>query len=136
MNWGIEMTDHEKDDQMLDEMFATARKDSANVSADLMARVMQNAQAVQAGFERETPKLIESRFQGFSLRGLVGSLGGWPAIGGLVAATAVGVWLGVAPLSGLSEVAGNYLFDGSTIEEPLGGIEADYAWLDTLGDGR
>ncbi len=122
------MRKHDTDEQMLGDLFATARQEPAEASAAFMASVLADADAVQAGFVRETQATAE----GFSLRTIWANLGGWPAVGGLVTATAVGVWLGLTPLTGMSDTVANYLYGSS--DSGLSGLNADYAWLDTMGD--
>ena len=82
----------------LNSLFAAARKAGVKPSDALMARVLADADAVQAGFQTTaTPPMRASRMQQ-----LFRVLGGWPSIGGLVAATVTGIWIGVNPPSGLS----------------------------------
>ena len=120
------MRNQNTDEQMLDDLFATAREEPVGVSADFMSRVLADAEVVQAGFAADRPVAAT----GFNLRSIWATLGGWPAAGGLVTATAVGVWLGLTPLTNMSDTVANYLYGGSG----LNGLDADYAWLDTLGD--
>ncbi|MBU2982920.1 hypothetical protein KO498_13965 [Lentibacter algarum] len=125
------MSDHDRDTQMLNDMFATARDSSPDATADLMARVMRDAAVVQDGFEQAgIGRNSEKSSRRFGWRSLIEGLGGWPAMGGLVTATAVGVWLGLAPYTGLSETVAGYLFESTSLD----GLETDYVWLDTLDD--
>ena len=129
MNWGIAMRNQNTDEQMLDDLFAAAQSQPAEPSPAFMARVLADADMVQEGFAA-SEALNEPAETGFSLRAVFATLGGWPALSGLVTATAVGVWLGLTPLTNVSDTAATYLYGDSA----LNGLDADYAWLDTLGD--
>ncbi len=69
------------DDDFLDDIFAQARAVPAPVSADLVARVLQGARPTSIW------------------HGLLDVIGGWPAMGGMIAAGVAGLWIGVAPPS-------------------------------------
>lgn len=85
------------DDQELDALLAATRRRAPGPSDALMSRIAADADAVQAGFAApSSPRGVVSRRPrraGF----LQEAFGGWPAAAGLVAATAAGVWIGVAP---------------------------------------
>ena len=85
------------DDQALENLFDVARANPVGVPDDLMARVMQDAHDLQ-------PK---PAFTGW--RGWLNAIGGMPAMGGLITATCVGFWIGVAPPDGLSDLAGQVI---------------------------
>lgn len=93
-------------DDMLDDLFATARTQAAPPNADLRARVLSDAQQVQAGFGAVA---APSR-AGLWLR-LMDALGGWPAVSGLAAATVAGVWIGIAPPSSIEDLTAGLLGD-------------------------
>ncbi len=83
----------------LNSHFAAMRKAGAKPSDALMARVLADADAVQAGFQATAaPAMRLGRMQQ-----LFRVLGGWPSVGGLVAATVTGIWIGVNPPNGLSD---------------------------------
>lgn len=90
------MTD-KHDESDLEALFATARADPPKVPDALMQRVIADAQAEQPAV------------RGAGWRGWFASLGGLPALGGLVTATCVGFWLGVAPPDVLPDLAGAVL---------------------------
>lgn len=95
------MNDHlnRNEDQALEALFAAARAEQTAVSSDLMARILADAAA--AATERHLqpeparPGLVAT---------IWAALGGWGGAGGLAMATAAGVWIGVAPPSGLETV--------------------------------
>jgi hypothetical protein len=89
--------DRKMDDQALEGLFDAARANPAEVPDDLMARIMQDAQDLQ-------PKPI-----GTGWRGWLNAIGGLPAMGGLVTATCVGFWIGVAAPDGLSNFTGQVI---------------------------
>ena len=88
----------EPQDETLEALFAEARALRPAPSADLMSRLLADA-------ERDRPRPVATRP---SARGAwrewIAALGGWPAMGGLVAATVTGVWIGAAPPPELSSL--------------------------------
>ena len=94
----------------LDAIFAAAR-DLPEPSADLMARVLADAAAVQA--ERAEPQILPyastaSASPGFWAEIRTG-LGGWLGLGGLAAAGLAGLALGVALPAELDVLAGGQI---------------------------
>ena len=81
------------DTDMLESLFQDARVAPPPMPAGLMDRVLADALAQQ-------PRPSVRRW-----RGMWQAIGGAPALGGLITATAVGFWIGVAPPSGLPEIA-------------------------------
>ena len=96
------MTD--PDDRMLDDLFAQARAQAPQPSDALMARVLADAAA------QSTPVRSSVRQPGFWAR-LSDTLGGWPALGGLAAATVAGVWVGIAPPASVEDLAASLIGD-------------------------
>lgn len=82
------------DDLALENLFEQARAEPPQVPHGLMTRVLEDARAVQ-------PNGKNAGWRGWLL-----AIGGLPALGGLVTATCVGFWLGVAPPDGLPDLAG------------------------------
>ncbi|EBA12487.1 hypothetical protein RCCS2_14359 [Roseobacter sp. CCS2] len=92
-------------DDMLDGLFAQARKTTAAPSDDLTARVLADADAMQPQSTAvATPQM------GLWAR-MLDTLGGWPAVGSLATATVVGIWVGVAPPSSVEDMTANLLGD-------------------------
>ncbi len=92
------MTDKDKMDGFLEDLFAEAQTDAdAQVSDDFMARMLAEAEAYQpAALEPvATPQRSLSR-------ALFDTLGGWQGASGLVAATMASVWVGFAGAESLS----------------------------------
>jgi len=85
----------------LDLLFAQARKTPGQVPTGLTHRIVADAQDVQVGFAT-APDIADGR--GLWAQ-LLAALGGWPTMGGLVTACAVGVWIGLAPPSFLPDPA-------------------------------
>jgi hypothetical protein len=100
------MTMTERDDD-LDDLFAAARADTLVPSDALMARIAADAASVAAA--RRRPAVRAQR--GGLLSGLFAALGGWPALGGLAAATVAGFWIGVAPPVGLQSLTSTVFGD-------------------------
>jgi hypothetical protein len=100
-------------DEFLDDLFARAHKTEATPQDDLVARVLADADAVQAGF-RVSPATAAPA--GLWVR-MLDVLGGWPAVSGLAAATVAGVWIGVAPPASVEDMTAELL--GTTVSVPL-----------------
>ena len=93
-------------DDMLDDLFASARAQTTQPSDELMARVLADAVAVQSAqsaFADAAPPGLWDR--------MLDVLGGWPAISGLAAATVAGVWIGVAPPSTVQDLTADIVGD-------------------------
>lgn len=83
------------DDQSLDALFDAARAAPPKVPEALMARVTADAATqmpVQRGF-------------GARLQRVLAGLGGMPALGGMITASCVGFWMGLAPPEGLPDLS-------------------------------
>lgn len=106
------MTMTHPNDDFLDALFAQARKDEARPDDALTARILADADDVQAGFASAQP----ARPAGASLWArLLDGLGGWPAVSGLAAATVAGVWIGVAPPASVADVTANFFGEELTV---------------------
>lgn len=81
------------DIDMLESLFQDARSAPPAVPQDLMDRIMADALAQQPA---PAPR---------GWRAIWRAIGGAPALGGFVTATAVGFWIGVAPPSNLPDIA-------------------------------
>lgn len=81
------------DEDMLENLLQDARARPQPVPQALMDRILADAMAMQP----------EPAPRGW--RGLWQAIGGAPAFGGLVTATAVGFWIGVAAPAGVSDFA-------------------------------
>ena len=92
-------------DDMLDDLFATARQAAPAPSADLMARVLADAAAVQP-----QPATTTAAVPGLWSR-MLDAIGGWPAVSGLAAATVAGIWVGVAPPSAVEDMTASLIGD-------------------------
>ena len=81
------------DDGMIDALLSdVARHPVAPMDAALMARLVEDA-------DRLMPQPVGAggAVAVTGWRGALGLIGGWPAMGGLVAAGVVGLWIGIAP---------------------------------------
>ena len=117
------MTDRNKDDgAALEVLFDAARAEAPQVPEALMARVLADAAAQQPAA------------RGSAWRRLLAAFGGMPALGGLVAATCVGFWLGVAPPAGLPDLAGEILGEDAALDDTLGSPAlSGFGW--DIGEG-
>lgn len=82
----------------LDDLFAAARDARPAMPDHLTAAILRDAELEQAG-SRTAAARATGRIRGrWAVLGqLVVAIGGWPAMGGLVAASAAGMWIGLAP---------------------------------------
>ena len=106
----------DKDDSLgaeLEDFLAAARAAPPQVPEALMARVMADAGLI---------------------RGWFAALGGLPGLGGLITATCVGFWLGLAPPDGLPDLAAGLLGSTAELEQLLGAPgETGFGW--DIGEG-
>lgn len=98
MNWGMTMSERDGDEIELDALFLAARRETAHLPPALEARMLADATLA-----RRTDRAARWRDR---LHRLLAGLGGWPAVGGLAAASAAGVWLGLAPPAFLPDPVG------------------------------
>ncbi|MFK7751152.1 MAG: hypothetical protein AB8B51_01255 [Sedimentitalea sp.] len=87
------MADTDKEFEDLDGLFAAAREDRGALPPALRRQILSDGLKVQ-GNARPLPGIWSQ------LRDL---LGGWPGLGGLVAAGVAGVWIGIAPPAALPD---------------------------------
>lgn len=120
------MTEKDTDDKMLDALFDAAREDAAATpSASLMARVLEDASALQPSAE---PGAVQGRRDGF-WRALLRNLGGWPSVGGLATAAVAGLWIGIAgSTSQIGSTLGAQVLSGGQ-DAVLSEFDNSYAFL-------
>lgn len=115
------MTDpRDMDEAGLDALFAAARGAAARPSDDFLARLVATAEAMQPAAPAPAPAPRRGGWLGF--------LGGWPALGGMAAATVAGFWIGVAPPAGLTTLAAEWT--GQTVDVGLYGEDDLLALLE------
>ncbi|WP_299349955.1 hypothetical protein [uncultured Shimia sp.] len=86
------MTENERENAMLDDLFGAAQQDPRQeVPSDLIARVLADAEANQPTVDE--PVRRAHKF-GHRWKQFVAVIGGWPSVTGLAAATVAGVWIG------------------------------------------
>lgn len=91
-------------DTDLDLLFAEARRSSPELPDDLAVRILTDAEAVR--LERSRPAVPADRGL---IRSLYDGLGGWQGLGGLMAASVAGVWVGFAAPSYLPDPASYFV---------------------------
>ena len=101
--------DSKHNDAGLDGLLARATATVPDIPDGLEARVLGDALRVQA--ERAEPLRLRRQS---ALSRILSSIGGWPAAGGLAAATCAGFWLGVSPPDGLPD-AGSLILGGDVV---------------------
>ncbi len=120
--------ENDRNDAFLDSLFAEERSARAlenDVSSDLLARVLGDAEAVQAEQAAPVFKTPAPARRPSLIAQIGAALGGWPAFAGLAAASMCGVWLGVSPPEGLSDTAMLYLGSTDTVLDPISGFDFD-----------
>ncbi len=90
------MADTDKALEELEDLFAAARSARPGMPAHLNTAILADAARAQAGFSAARPARAVRQPK---WRQLVEAIGGWPAMGGLAAASAAGLWIGMAPPS-------------------------------------
>jgi len=104
-------------DTDLERLFAAARAERPNPSAGLTARIMADAEIVQAAFR---PAPVSARPRRWS--GWIAAMGGNGVLAGLATATLAGLWLGFAqpaPVSTLTQTVS----DAFAADAGLGSVE-------------
>ncbi len=91
-------------DQELETFFAAARADPPAPAEALLARIADQGRALQPRARPRAAPVAPVPRGGF--RSVLGSLGGWPVLGGLMTAGCAGLWLGLADAGGL----GGYVY--------------------------
>ncbi len=85
-------------DTGLEAFFDAARQESPDPGADLLARVEADALA-------HLPRPGTRSATGLRFFGqLRAAVGGWPGVAGLAAASVTGLWLGISPPDGVSDL--------------------------------
>lgn len=92
----------QQQDAALEALLEAARREPPVPSDALMARVLADAQAVQPAGRGTRAAPLRLR------RAVLGLLGGGRGVGGLLTATLVGFWIGVAPPEGLPDLAATF----------------------------
>jgi hypothetical protein len=115
---------NDRDMAGLDRLLADARDDAP--PTDLMARVLSDAAQVQAG-ARAAP-LADGPVRGGWLAGLLGAVGGWPALSGVVAAGITGVSLGFYAPDLVDSLSGGQIWSlsgGAGVTPDIGSLWAE-----------
>lgn len=101
------------DDAGLEAFFTAARAETPVPSEGLMARIMADADAEIAAREAAAARPARRARPGL-IAALIGALGGWPAVAGMVTATVAGVWFGFASPDEVNALAGGLLWSDAT----------------------
>ncbi len=80
-----------EDEKRLDQLFAQARQDRPELPDALAVRILADAEEVHLGQTKPEGKPSRALWAR-----IVDSVGGWQGMGGLVAASVAGVWIGFA----------------------------------------
>ncbi len=91
------MTRNDKDHfDAMEQVLSEARRREHDVPEALTKRVLADAL-------REQPVPVVMRNRVRTWRDWLGDIGGWPTLGGLVAASCVGFWIGISPPEGIGD---------------------------------
>lgn len=106
-----------KDDDGLEPFFAAARDARPEVSPDLMARILADA---DREIERRAAPAPAAPRRGWWLSAIA-LVGGWPAMAGMLTATIAGVWIGFAAPGTVSTLSGGVASSGYELEDMMPG---------------
>ncbi|SDI17337.1 hypothetical protein SAMN05421850_101889 [Lutimaribacter saemankumensis] len=121
------MAGTDRNETGLETFFESARATAPGPSGDLMARVLADAEAVQAA-RVKAPARRGPRVRFAQLRE---AIGGWPAMAGLVSAGLAGLWLGVSPPAALNDLPlAGFGAGESALVGMLPGVELDLLALE------
>ncbi|CUH53216.1 hypothetical protein [Shimia marina] len=116
------------DDDMLDDLFAAARSDvRVAPDPDLMARVLADAEAVQASWARDDAGACAEASTPSLWQGILSALGGWGSLSGVAMAGVAGVWIGVATGSTLMTNTLGLDLSGTGAQTYLSDLDVSYA---------
>lgn len=121
------------DDKALEALFAAAREDAAaEASPDLLARVMADAERVQAEQQiaQAAPQPAAEEAGGL-WAAIWQTLGGWPSVSGVAMAGLAGLWIGVTSGTALMQDTLGLDLYGETAQTYLSALDVSYAL--TLG---
>lgn len=99
------MTEERDEFDPLETALRDARRDAPQPSAGLMAKVLDDAMGVQAGFAEPMVATVRTGV----IAQLFRVLGGWPSAAGLSMAGLAGLWIGISPPVALQSVTMGYL---------------------------
>lgn len=94
------MVDTDRSETDLEQVFAAARGAEPGLPDGLEQRILRDARMVQAEWAQCAGAARAPRW-----RSVLDLLGGWPAMAGMAAACAAGVWIGFAPPQALPDPA-------------------------------
>lgn len=114
------MADTEKALQDLEDLFAAARAEPPAVPEYLHAAILADAAREQPGAQPDVPARPARQPL---WQQLIEAIGGWPALGGLAAASAAGLWLGLAPPAFVPDPVALAGYEDSSAEVPYDSYE-------------
>ena len=97
------------DDRLLASLFDEARSEDAELSDDLMARVLADASEYQPKTQSVTTAKISIWEK------LLSGVGGWPALSGVTAAGVAGLWIGLTPPDVVDDWVANALGNTTSV---------------------
>ena len=115
----MKMTDRD-DMAALDKLLENAAR-TRDVPPALARRVLEDAAVLQPRRRRSS---IFARG-----RSILASLGGWPAVGGLVAATCAGFWIGISPPVFLPDAGALVLGASEDVSYEVVAGDAGFGWV-------
>jgi len=130
------MAETERDEE-LGVFFDAAKAAPEPVSDALMARVLNDALAVQAGAAVDHATATDNaadRGRPGLFAGLLAALGGWPAVAGLATAAVTGIWIGFSPALGVGDAMTSALGAGETSDAYLVDYATGYEFAFEEGD--
>jgi hypothetical protein len=101
--------DFDGDDFGLDDFFAAAQAEAPQPSADLMSRILADAESVAARRATAVSDRTRSPHRTGLLRAVLAALGGWGAVAALSTAAVAGVGVGLSSPDTLYDLSSLYL---------------------------
>ena len=123
-------------DEALEAFFAAGRAEAPEPGADLMARIVADAEA-QIAARAPFPAPVPRRARGGLWTALISGIGGWPAVAGMATAAVAGVWLGFAAPGSIDTLTGGLLLPQSaagTTSYELEDLLPGYSGFESLAE--
>ena len=121
------MTDKDHVNKSLDEFFAAARDTPPKPSADLVTRILADAQSVQLARVRSTsapPRKLQRSTLWAAVSEFLWFIGGLRALLALSTAAVAGIWIGISPPDKMAEQVQSYLQgDGYNATDSLWSVD-------------
>ena len=93
------MSEHDLNEEALEQLFVVARAAAPQPSVALMARILADAETEMPGAASLATGRSVSPEAGGRIAAILSTIGGWGGLGGLVTAAMAGLWIGASGLA-------------------------------------